>query len=137
MLLGSLPLGRSVQLGGGPWVHLSPESLEEWASGRCSVPVLEEHDVNKLVGWCDKVVFNRHQQKALLFGATRGRAGCRSCRPARAGACDGGLSPSIVAHPGRVWLQQRGGGATATSSRLPELSVCQWPQNPDARWLGV
>ncbi len=137
MLLGSLPLGRSVEYLPGRWAHLSPVHLEEWASRPgLATPVLVEHDIGKAVGWCSRVAFSRQLNRALFFGELDGPDAARVARLVRARVTDG-LSPRIRTHPGRVWLQQRGRWGDGYLVELPELSVCQWPKINDARWLGV
>ena len=137
MLLGSLPLGRSLEIGRGRWVHLSPETLEQWASAPgLQVPVLEEHDVSKLLGWATKVTFSRRQNKAYLFGELGGGPDvARVSRLIRAEVTDG-LSPQIVTHPGQVWYRAVGRWGDGNVVELPpveRLPVAEASRRPLAR----
>ena len=45
-----------------------------------------------------------------------------------------GLSPHIVTRPGQVYYRAVGRWGDGDVVSLPELSVCQWPRIPGARW---
>lgn len=134
MLLGALPLGRAVKLKGRT-VNLSEMALEEWASGNLMVPVLVDHDPDRLVGWCDRVKFDRGW--AWLHGdLDPEQPGARGvARLVRTGAMDG-LSPLVRATRGEVFYKAAGRWAEGNVITLPELSVVWEPQLADARWLG-
>ena len=71
MLLGVLPLHRSVRLDDGRGVFLCEEALETWAHDpHLQTPVLLAHDASRLVGWCTRVKFTK--PKAMLYGELDG-----------------------------------------------------------------
>ena len=136
MLLGSLPLGRDVELGKGRWVRLSPERLEQWAAPGVMTPVLVGHDPDRLVGWCTRVQI--HRDRAMLFGELdAGLPGARGvARLVRAGSMDG-LSPDVQTCEGTKWLPAQGRWGEGDVIDIAEVSVVWSPRIPDARWLGV
>ena len=78
------------------------------------VRVLEEHDARPAGRLVHGVTFNRHQNKRSSSASWR-VARILPVLPGSCGPITDGLSPHIRARPGRIWLQQFGGGATATS----------------------
>ena len=126
MLLGSLPMGRSVEVGPGRSVHLSPETLEEWAATAKLTPVVENHDPTKVLGWCTRVSFNRKQARALFWGELDGPDARRVARLVKARMFDG-LSPHIRSHRGEVFYPYSGRWSDLTfgDARLERFHVCR------------
>ena len=131
-------LGRSVEMDKpGRHVHLSAQSLEEWAcASSLLVPVMVDHDPDQTVGWCTKVTL--HRDRAYLFGELdAGLPGARSvARWVRAGVRDG-LSPRVRARRGEVYYPAVGRWGEGDVVAIRELSVVWEPRIVGARWLGV
>lgn len=138
MLLGSLPLGRHVQLDR-QRAWFDADTLDEWAGGLKAhpVPVLLGHDPDRVVGWCDKAVLS--QDRAMLFGQLvaeypDARTVARMIRSRHRD----GLSPGVKVRRGvERYYRAVGRWGEGTVLDLPELSVVFQPQVQGARWLGA
>ena len=131
-------MGRAAQLDDGRWLSFSEENLAEWAyePGRLT-PVLVGHDVDQLVGWCDKVTFSRRANVALLYGELEGGVKSRGiARLVRAGVMDG-LSPGVKGSRGTLHYRMTGQWGDGDLVAFPELSFVWEPRLVGARWLGV
>jgi hypothetical protein len=136
MLIGVIPLARSVPLGGGRHLHLDANSLDDWVLDLQVLPVLVEHDPDRLVGWVDRAKL--HHEKLLLYGdldptfdphaRTAGRLITTHVR--------NGLSPRVATSIGdRRWGD--GSWRPGPIHQLTEVSIGWEPRIPNARWVAA
>ena len=137
MLLGTIPLGRAIQLDDGrQWTVLEARSLDEWRYDAPGTAVLFDHDPMRPVGWVTKAVL--HREQLHLYGEPDDTfnplsQGCT--RLIRAGITNG-LSPLLVTSQGHREFANHTSGIGEVH-RIPEVSIVGNPRIDGARWLAT